>query len=118
MNKAIESVRYTVEKLTTERDFQSILNRLQFILFQLENLKESKNNRQYSVLTLVLSLKAQLISSGCYRYLQSLGCISLPHPSTLRRLYSNIGLDTNFSSAPGITVFIVILHHINHCSAK
>ena len=99
MNKAIESVRSTVEKLTTEKDskdFQSIFNRLQFILCQLENLKVSKNNRKYNVLTLVLSLKAQLISSGCYRYLQSLECISLPHPSTLRRLYSNIGLDTNF----------------------
>ena len=45
---------------------------------------------------MVLSLKAQLISSGCYRYLQSLECLSLPLPSSLRRLYSNIGLDTNF----------------------
>ena len=63
---------------------------------QLENLKVSKNSRKYNVLTLVLSLKAQLISSGYYRDLQSLECLSLPHPSTLRKLYSNIGLDTNF----------------------
>ena len=28
--------------------------------------------------------------------MQSLECISLPHPSTLRRLYSNIGIDTSF----------------------
>ena len=75
---------------------QDIFNWLQFILCQLENFKLSKNNRRYNVVTLILSLKAQLISSGCYRYLQSLECLSLPHPSTLRRLYSNIGLDTNF----------------------
>ena len=63
MNKAIVSVRSTVEKLTIEKDSkdsQSIFNRLQFILCQLENLKVSKNNRKYDVLTLVLSLKAQL----------------------------------------------------------
>ena len=47
-------------------------------------------------MTLVLSLKAQLISSACYRYLQSLDCLCLPHLSTLRRLYFNIGLDTDF----------------------
>ena len=99
INNAIYSVRSTIEKLTTcekGKDSQSIFNRLQFILCQLENLTVSKNNRRYNVLTLVLSLKAQLISSGCYRYLQSLECISLPHPSTLRRLYSNIGIDTSF----------------------
>ena len=99
INNAINSVRSTIEKFTIcEEDSQSmsIFNRLQFILCQLENLKVSKNNHRYNVLTLVLSLKAQLISSGCYRYLQSLDCISLPHPSTLKRLYSNIGLDTSF----------------------
>ena len=95
INNATCTVRSTIEKLTTSQE-GSVFNRLQFILCQLENLKVSKNNRRYNVLTLVLSLKAQLISSGCYRYLQSLECISLPHPSTLRRLYSNIGLDTSF----------------------
>ena len=97
INNAIYSVRFTIEKLTTcekGKDSRSIFNRLQFILCQLENLTISKN--RYIVLTLVLSLKAQLISSGCYRYLQSLECISLPHPSTLRSLYSNIGIDTSF----------------------
>ena len=101
ITKAIESVKYTVEKLTTNEvttihDSQTLLNRLQFILCQLENLDMSKTRRRYNVLTLVFSLKAQFISSGCYRYLQSLDCLSLPHPSTLRRLYSNIGLETNF----------------------
>ena len=97
--EATDSVRLTVEKLKTKDDTKELKDisiRLQFILCQLENLKLSKNNRRYNVLTLVLSLKAQLISSGCYRYLQSLECLSLPHPSTLRRLYSNMGLDTYF----------------------
>ena len=56
----------------------------------------SKNNRQYNVLTLVLSLKTELISSSCYRYLQPLESLSLPHLFTLRRLYSNISLDINY----------------------
>ena len=100
INNAICTVRSTIEKLTTSQE-GSVFNRLQFILCQLENLKVSKNNRRYIVLTLVLSLKAQLISSGCYRYLQSLECIFLPHPSTLRRLYSNIGLDKLYRLSEG-----------------
>ena len=77
--EATDSVRLTVEKLKTKDDTKELKDisiRLQFILCQLENLKLSKNNRRYNVLTLVLSLKAQLISSGCYRYLQSLECLS------------------------------------------
>ena len=96
--KATGSVRSTVEKLTMKDDtkhLQDISNRSQFILFQLENLKHSKNNRRYNVLTLVLSLKAPIISSGCYRYLQSLEYLSAS-PINTRRLYSNMDLDTYF----------------------
>ena len=76
ITKAIECVKYTVEKLTTNEDTtghssRTLLNRLQFILCQLENLDITKTRRRYNVLTLVLSLKAQLISSACYRYLQN-----------------------------------------------
>ena len=45
----------------------------------------------------MLALKCQLISSACYRYLQSLDCVSLLHHPTLQRLYSNIGLDSEFA---------------------
>ena len=101
ITKAIECVKYTAEKLTTNEDTtghssQTLLNRLQFILCQLENLDITKTRCRYNVLTLVLSLKAQLISSACYRYLHSLDCLGLPHLSTHRRLYSNNGLDTDF----------------------
>ena len=89
ITKAIECVKYTVEKLTTNEDTtghssQTLLNRLQFILCQLENLDITKTRRRYNVLTLVLSLKAQLMSSTFYRYLHSLDCLCLPHLSTLR----------------------------------
>ena len=99
ITKAIEFVKYTVEKLTTNENTtghssQTLLNRLQFILCQLEYLDITKIRRRYNVLTLT-SLKAQLISA-CNRYLQSLDCLCLPYLSTLRRLYSNIGLDTDF----------------------
>ena len=34
----------------------------------------------------------------CYKYLHSLDCLSLPHLSTLKRLYSNFGLDAEFTN--------------------
>ena len=34
----------------------------------------------------------------CYKYLQSLDCLSLPHLSTLKRLYSNFVLDAEFTN--------------------
>ena len=39
-----------------------------------------------------------LISPACYSYLQSLGCMCLPHPRNLLKLCSNIGLENEFSS--------------------
>ena len=44
-----------------------------------------------------MALKCQLVSPACYRYLQSLDYVSFPHHSTLQRLYSNIGLDSEFA---------------------
>ena len=82
---------------STNQVQRNILPHLQFIINQLENLLVLKNHRRYNLITLVLALKCQLISPACYRYLQSLDCISLPHHSTLQRLYSNIGLDSEFT---------------------
>ena len=76
---------------------RNILPHLQFVIKQLKNLLVPKNNRRYNLITHVLALKCQLISPACYRYLQSLDCVSLPHDSTLKRLYSNIGLDSEFT---------------------
>ena len=44
-----------------------------------------------------MALMCQLVSPACYRYLQSLDYVSFPHHSTLQRLYSNIGLDSEFA---------------------
>ena len=79
-------------------DQQAVLLRVQFILCQLENVLVTKTLRRYNIETLVLSLKCQLISPVCYKYLQSLDCLSLPHLSTLKRLYSNFGLDAEFTN--------------------
>ena len=79
-------------------DQQAVLLRVQFILCQLENVLVTKTMRRYNIETLVLSLKCQLISPVCYKYLQSLDCLSLPHLSTLKRLYSNFGLDAEFTN--------------------
>ena len=45
-----------------------------------------------------MALKSHLISPACYRYLQSLECLSLPHPKTLQKLCSNFGLENDFSA--------------------
>ena len=53
--------------------------------------------RRYNVRTLVVALKCQLISPVCYKFLHSLNCLCFPHHSTLNRLYSNFGMDQEFS---------------------
>ena len=45
---------------------------------------------------MILSLKSHLSSHACYKQLRNMDCISLPHESSLRRLYSSFGLDTEF----------------------
>ena len=79
-------------------DLSSSLSRLHFIQCQLDNVLVCKNRRKYNVITQVMALKAHLMSPSCYRYLQSLDCLSLPHPKTLQQLYSKIGLESDFTS--------------------
>ena len=69
---------------------------LNFIKCQLENYNIPKKRRRYNVITQILALKAHLISPTCYRYLQNLACISLPHSNTLDKLYSSLGLEHEF----------------------
>ena len=45
---------------------------------------------------MILSLKSHLASHSCYMQLRRMDCITLPHESSLKRLYSNFGLDTEF----------------------
>ena len=71
---------------------------IQFIHCQLKNLLCKKNHRSYNIGTIIIALKCQLISPACYQYLQSLDSLSLPHYSTLKRLYSKFGLDCEYSS--------------------
>ena len=49
------------------------------------------------MITLLTTLKCQLVSPACCSYLQSLEYLSFPHHLTLQRLYSNIGLDSEFA---------------------
>ena len=70
----------------------------QFIICQLENLLAPKTRRTYDHTTMVLALKCQIISPACCNFLQSQECIILPHHTTLRRLYTSIGLDNDFIS--------------------
>ena len=72
------------------------ISRLQFIQCQLENSIVPKNRRRYNILTQVMALKAHLISPACYKYLQQMACLSLPHVNTLEKLYSSFGLECEF----------------------
>ena len=72
------------------------LSRLQFILCQLENSLVPRNRRRYNILTQILSLKTHLISPACYKYLQQMPCLSLPHFNTLNKLDSSFGLENEF----------------------
>ena len=102
VNEATRHIQRAIELLTASPDNDSTdqlhvyLVRLQFILCQLENSLISKHTRKYDIETLIVALKCQLISPIGYKFLQSLDCLSLPHHSTLNRLYSNFGLDIEF----------------------
>ncbi|KAI6658772.1 hypothetical protein LOD99_15097 [Oopsacas minuta] len=101
VREATGSIRKAIDSLSTGEESgnqQPLLSSLQFILCQLDNALIAKTMRRYNIETLVLSLKCQLISPVCYTYLQSLDCLSLPHLSTLKRLYSNFGLDSEFTN--------------------
>ena len=79
-------------------DLSPYLSRLHFIQCQLANVLVHKNKRKYNVITQAMALKAHLTSPSCYRYLQSLDCLCLPHVKTLQQLYSKIGLESDFKN--------------------
>ena len=85
---------------TNESDLESPdypeLSRLQFIQCQLENSLVPQNRSGYNVLTQVLALKTHLISPTCYKYLQQMPCLTLPHVNTLLKLYSSSGLESDY----------------------
>ena len=66
----------------------SYVTQLQFIECQLDNILKHKFRRRYNALTQVMALKSHLISPACYRYLQSLECLSIPHPKTLLKFWA------------------------------
>ena len=72
------------------------LEKLQFIICQLENTIIPKNRRRSNVITQIMAIKTHLISPASYRYLQGLDCLSLPHVHTLDKLYSSFGLENDF----------------------
>ena len=79
-------------QLTDSLDF----SRLQFIKCHLENSIVPKERRRYNIITQVTALKAHLVSPACYKYLQQMAYLSLPHVTTLEKLYSSFGLKCEF----------------------
>ena len=86
------------EDINDKSNDAPFLPSLQFILCQLGNLCIQKNRRRYNTITQIIALKAHLISSTCYNFLQSLECIALPHFNTIQKLYSSFGLDNEFTT--------------------
>ena len=97
-----KQLRLTVYKLSNSQvvlDCQGdnqLLSSLQFTLCQLDNLFRPKTHRTYNIGTIVVALKCHLISPACYHYLQSLDSLFLPHYTTLQRLYTKFGLDSEY----------------------
>ena len=100
ISMAMEHIQQTIGKIPTSDEFFECpeLSRLQFILCQLENSLIPKNRRRYNLITQILALKTHLISPACYKYLQGLPCLSLPHFHTLEKLYHSFGLENEFFS--------------------
>ena len=103
INEVTKQLRITVDSLSKSeailddsKEDNQLLSSLQFILCQLDNLFRPKTHRTYNIGTIVIALKCQLISPACYHYLQSLDSLSLPHYSTLQRLYTKFGLDSEY----------------------
>ena len=42
------------------------------------------------------SCSTHLISPACYKYLEHMPCLSLPHFNTFEKLYSSFGLENEF----------------------
>ena len=100
INDATKLLRQAVDEISKSEDSvykeDNKLTAIQFILCQLENLLRHKNHHRYNIGTIIVALKCQLISPACYQYLQSLDSLFIPHHSTFKRLYSKIGLDSEF----------------------
>ena len=62
-------------ELNHETDTLLTIPRLQFILCQLENILLPKQRYSYNVITLTLTLKAQLISPACYIFFKLLNVL-------------------------------------------
>ena len=95
---AMEHIQQASEKVPTSDVFFECpeLSRFQFILCQPQNSLIPKNRRIYNLITQILALKTHLISPACYKYLQGLPCLSLPHFHTLEKLYHSFGLENEF----------------------
>ena len=57
----------------------------------------SKTHRHCNVGTIGIAFKSHPISPAYYPYLQSTDSLYQPHHSTLERLYSNFGLDSEYT---------------------
>ncbi|KAI6651936.1 hypothetical protein LOD99_4815 [Oopsacas minuta] len=103
IRQATSNIESTISKIGTSNDmlekYSELLPQLKFPRCQFENTLILKNRRRYNFVTMVLALKSHLISSTCYSYLQSLNCLIFPHPTTLRSLYGNIGLECELQTS-------------------
>ncbi|KFM70347.1 Transposable element Tcb1 transposase, partial [Stegodyphus mimosarum] len=73
---------------------------VQFIFEQLSLLLLHKNNNRYSSDLLVLSSLLFSISPHCYKFLRNSAYVTLPHPSTLKRLFSEYNVDPKVEQIP------------------
>ena len=98
-----KQLRITVDRLSKSeailddsKEDHQLLSSLQYIMGQLDNFISPKTHHTYNIGTIVTALKCQLISPARYNYLQSLDSLSLPHYTTLQRIYTKFDLDSEY----------------------
>ena len=96
IHRAKEHIIEAISDIQQNEIHSSDLEKLQFIICQLENTIIPKKRRRYNVITQIMAIKIHLISPASYIYLQGLDCLSLPHVHTLDKLYSSFGLENDF----------------------
>ena len=97
ISRANEHIKEAISEFSQNDGLDSCdLEKLEFIICQLDNATIPKNRRRYNVITQIMAIKTHLISPACYKYLQGLDCLSLPHVHTLDKLYSSFGLENDF----------------------
>ena len=97
--KYVESACMTIKFVTEREDDSEKVNKLTFVLEQLELLYKSPTGRRYSNITLAICMTWYKTSSALYDVIISDSVMTIPSPDHLKRLSSAFNDDMSFSNS-------------------